>query len=427
MLRGEAKSKFLQDKTIMAQTVHILGAGCTDFRRNALKEGVTLGRLIVEAARSAIADAGIEPRDIQAGVVGNFASGLFTHQLHLGALLTDADPALRGIPTIHVEAACASGAAAVLTAAQLIAGGIHEVILVVGAEQQKTMSPLEGAEVLGAAAEYKLEREEFGEHLFPKLFAWIARLYMQRYRLTDEQLAKVAVKNRAHAMANPLAQMRDEPLTVEEAVFPSDTNSLIAPPLKISDCSPISDGAAAVVLCSGEFLARLTQRATARLLGYGQSTDTLALARKDPPDFPVAVRAVAQAYKMAQIGPKDLQGAEVHDCFTISEIVACELLGLAEPGKSAALLESGVTALPAARARIGAGDPPYSLPVNPSGGLIGAGHPVGATGVRQIVEAQLQLTERATGRQISGARRFLAFNIGGTFTTNVVTIWERAD
>jgi len=372
---------------------------------------------------AAIQDARVAPGDIQAGVVGNFASGLFTRQLHLGAFLTEIDPELRGLPTFHVEAACASGGAAVLTAAKLIMGGVHDVVLVVGVEQQKTMSPAQGAAVLGAAGDYLSESAQFGDFVFPKLFGRIAHLYAERHELTELDLARVAVKNRAHALLNPLAQMRDAPLALREACAESEANPRIAPPLKSSDCSQITDGAAALVLCSGRFAARLGGQATVRLLGYGQTTDYLPLAKKEVPDFPIAAKAARQAYNMANLTPAELHGAEVHDCFSISEIVSYELLGFSERGKGAKLLESGATALPALREELGAKRVPFRLPVNPGGGLIGDGHPVGATGVRQVLEAHRQLVGTAGNYQIEGARRILTFNMGGTFTTNVVMIW----
>jgi acetyl-CoA C-acetyltransferase len=167
------------------------------------------------------------------------------------------------------------------------------------------------------------------------------------------------------------------------------------------------------VLCSQRFLRKLGRPRAARLLGYGHTTDYLALERKDVPEFPYAVKAANQAYAMARIGPDDLHGAEMHDCFSISEIVQYELLGLAAPGRGAELLESGATALPDGR-----------CPVNAGGGLLGDGHPVGATGVRQMVEAYQQLTSQAGTRQIAGARRFLTCNIGGSMTTTVVMLWE---
>ena len=414
----------------MTQPVYILGTARTDFKRNFQKEGKSLRHIILEAARAAITDAGIQPADIQSGVVGNFAGGLFTRQLHLGAFLTEIDPSLRGIPTLHTEAACASGSVAVLTAAQQIAGGLHDVVLVVGAEQQKTMAPSEVGGVLAAAADYHAEKSHYGDFMFPSLFAHIADIYKKRHGLTEEQLARVAVKNHAHARLNPLAQMRDSSLSLKEAVTDSASNPRIASLLKISDCSQITDGGAAVVLCSRRFLNKLARRSAVRLLGYGHTTDHLALAEKDAPDFPIARRAAAQAYSMAGLTANDIQGAEVHDCFSISEILAYEILGFAAPGTGPALLESGLTALPAVRSSLALPNPsiplrPSPIPVNPGGGLMGDGHPVGASGVRQIVEAHQQLIGSAGARQIPGIERFLTFNMGGSVTTNVVMIWGR--
>ena len=397
----------------MSEPVYVIGAGRTDFRRNLRKEGKTIRSLIVEVGSAAIADAGIAASAVEAAVVGNFAAGLFAHQLHLGAFVTEIDPALRGIPTMHVEAACASGGVAVLTGARQIMGGLNDVVLVVGAEQQKTMPPQEGSEVLSAAADYQEERERYGDFMFPKLFARIAQVYAERYGLSEAQLASVAVKNVRHARLNPLAQMREAELTLEQASFASETNPMIARPLKVSDCSQITDGAAALVLCSERFFQKLAPRHASRLLGFGHTTDYLSLERKEIPGFPIAAKAAHQAYDMAGLGPQEIHGAEVHDCFSISEIVQYELLGFAAPGSGAKLLESGATALPAGR-----------CPVNAGGGLIGDGHPVGATGVRQVVEAHQHLTGQAGARQIAGAKRFLTCNIGGSLTTTVVTIWE---
>ena len=399
----------------MAESVYILGAGRTDFKRNFKKEGKTIRHVIVEAAQAAIGDAGIEPAEIQAGVVGNFASGLFTRQLHLGAFLVEVDPKLRGLPTLHVEAACASGGVAVLTAAQQIMGGLRDVVLVVGAEQQKTMAPVQGAEVLAAAGDYHLETPQYGEHMFPKLFARIAQAYERRYGLSEEQLAQVAVKNHAHARLNPLAQMRDSKLTLKEACTASEENPRFAPPLKVTDCSQITDGGAALVLCSERFVKKLGHRKPVRLLGYGHATDYLQLEAKDAPDFAIPRKAAEQAYSMAGVRPREIQGAEVHDCFSISEIVAYEILGFAEPGHGARLAESGATSMSGKRSA--------SVPVvNAGGGLIGDGHPVGATGVRQVGEAYAHLTGRAGQRQIEGIERYLTFNMGGSMTTSVVMI-----
>jgi acetyl-CoA C-acetyltransferase len=411
----------------MAEPVYVIGAGRTDFQRNFKKEGKTLRHAIVEAGQEAIANAGIAPVDIQAGIVGNFAAGLFTRQLHLGAFLTEIDEKLRGLPTWHVEAACASGGLAVLTAAQQIMGGLRDVVLVVGAEQQKTMPPAEGADVLAAASDYHVEKERYGEFMFPRLFGHIAEIYRQRHGLTDKQLARVAVKNHAHARLNPLAQMRHSKLTLTEAISVSDRNPSIAPPLKNSDCSQITDGSAALILCSERFRKTLSSRRAIRLLGYGHSTDYLPLEKKDAPDFVIARRTAEQAYLMAGATPAEIEAAEVHDCFSISEIIAYEVLGFAPPGGGTRLLESGVTILPSVRSLFElTGSSMRGPVVNPGGGLMGDGHPVGASGVRQVVETFQQLSGVAGERQVPGVRRFLTFNMGGSVTTSVVMIWELA-
>src|ERR1041385_9538958 len=204
--------------------VYILGGGRTDFKRNLKKEGKTIRDLITEAGRKAIQDAKIDPTEIKAGTVGNFNSGQFTKQLHLGAFLPEIDPKLRGIPTVHTEAACASGALSVLLGAQWVMGGFYDVVLVVGAEQQKTMSSLDGADVLGAAADYHNEKPEYGDFMFPKLFGRIAQIYIDKYGASPDDLATVAWKNYAHGKLNPLAQMRDADLTLDCASQVPDTN-----------------------------------------------------------------------------------------------------------------------------------------------------------------------------------------------------------
>lgn len=407
----------------MARPVFVVGAARTDFKRNLRKEGRCLGDVIVEAGRAALADAGMPASAVEAGLVGNFAAGQYVGQLHLGALLLDIDPALVGIPTAHVEAACASGGLAVAGAAEAIAAGIHDVVLVVGAEQQKTMAPADGAEVLATAADKAVERPLFGDHMMPRMFASIADRYATLHGLDDRQLSLIAAKNHAHASLNPRAQTRDGGLTLARALTADESNPRFAPPLKVSDCSQISDGAAALVLAATP----QAGRAAIRLLGHGRTTDRLRLADKDVPAFPVARRAAERAYRLAGIGPLDLDCAEVHDCFSITELVTYELLGWAGAGEAGRLVESGATILPQVRTQlVGTTVPRFSLPVNTGGGLIGDGHPVGATGVRQVVEIFDQLVGRAGARQVDGARRALSFNLGGTFTTSVAMVWERA-
>src|SRR5207244_3576265 len=301
----------------MSEPVYIIGGGRTDFKRNLKKEGKTIQQLIIESGKKAIDDAKIDAGEVQAGTVGNFNAGQFTKQLQLGAFIPEIDPKLRGIPTIHTEAACASGALSVLLGAEWIMGGLYDVVLVVGAEQQKTMSSLDGSDVLGAAADYHNEKPEYGDFMFPKLFGRIAQIYIDKYGASEQELAWVAYKNYAHARLNPLAQMRQADLTLDCASQVSDKNPSVAPPLKVSDCS------------------------------------------------------------------------------SITEILAYEILGLAEKGKGAELAKSGATALPQVRGEHISGKIGWEIPVNAGGGLIGDGHPVGATGVRQVHEAYQQLTEQA--------------------------------
>jgi acetyl-CoA acetyltransferase len=421
---GSLKSSKLN---IYMEPVYILGGGRTDFKRNLKKEGKTIRHLIVEAGKKALDDAKIDPGEIQAGTVGNFNSGQFTKQLHLGAFLPEIDPKLRGIPTMHTEAACASGALSVLLGAQWIMGGFYDAVLVVGAEQQKTMSSLDGSDVLGAAADYHNEKPEYGDFMFPKLFGKIAQIYMDKYGAKESDLAAVAWKNYAHAKLNPLAQMRDADLTFDCASQVSDKNPSVAPPLKVSDCSQITDGAASVVLVSGKYLEKLgrDKGKVARLLGFGHTTDYLPLDKKDAPTFSTARKAAENAFGMAKMKPRDLQGADVHDCFSVTEVVVYEILGLAQPGKGAELARSGATALPQVRNEKIGSKIDIDLPVNPGGGLIGDGHPVGATGVRQVFEAYQQLTNQAGARQIEGAKRYLTFNMGGSLTTSVAMLWGK--
>lgn len=402
----------------MPNPVYVIGAGRTDFARNLRKEDKGLRDIIVEAGRAALDSAGIEPSAVQSGVVGNFAAGRFTRQLHLGSFLTDIDESLRGIPTFHAEAACASGAVAFVAGAQQVMGGLADVVIVVGAEQQKTMPPNEVGDVLAGAGDYGHERPMYGDYMFPSLFGKVAEIYDKTYGLTVEQISSIAYKNRLHAKLNPLAQMRSKSLERAQACAVSDDNPMIAKPLiKASDCSQITDGAAAVVLASEGFAKKLGKKLP-RLVGLGHATDHLPLDRKDAPVFSTGRKAAQNAFQQAGVTPRDLHGADVHDCFSISEIVAYEMLGFAENGKGKEVAERGDTMLK----KVGGTGKLFS--VNPGGGLMGDGHPVGATGIRQLHEMFVQLTGKAGERQIEGASRYLTFNMGGSFTTSVCAIWN---
>jgi len=259
------------------------------------------------------------------------------------------------------------------------------------------------------------------------LFGRIAQIYIDKYGAKESDLATVAWKNYAHAKLNPLAQMRDADVTIDYASQVSEKNPSVAPPLKVTDCSQITDGAASVILVSEKYLERIgrDKGKTARLLGFGHTTDYLPLDKKDAPTFSTARKAAEKAFGMANLKPREMNGAEVHDCFSITEIVAYEILGLAEPGKGTELAKSGATALPQVRHEKMKGKIDIEIPVNTGGGLIGDGHPVGATGVRQVVEAYQHLTGQAGARQIENAKRFLTFNMGGSLTTSVAMIWGR--
>ena len=404
----------------MREPVYVIGAGRTDFKRNLSKEGKSLRDVIVEAGRAAIDEAGIEPAQVKSGVVGNFAAGRFTKQLHLGSYLTYIDESLRGLPTFHAEAACASGSVAMMAAIHQVVGGIYDCVIVVGAEQQKTMSPADVGDVLASAGDYGHERPMYGTYTFPSLFGKLAQIYRETHGMSDNVLPSIAFKNRAHARLNPLAQMRDVELTQETACTVSQANPDIAPPLKLSDCSQITDGAAALVLCSEKFLKSLSGAASRRraFAGLGSYDGPPAAAREGRTDVQRRRQSAKRAFDMANLTPRDLQGADIHDCFSISEVVAYEILGMAETGQGKVLAESGATRLPQI------GGPKGKIPVNPGGGLIGDGHPVGATGVRQVVEAYQQLTGQAGKRQIENARRYLTFNMGGSMTTNCTMIWS---
>jgi acetyl-CoA C-acetyltransferase len=397
----------------MDPTVFLLGAGRTDFKRNFRKEGKVLRDIIAETARATLDDARVPPADVSSGIVGNFAGGLYTRQLHLGSLLIDADPAFKGMPTFHTEAACASGGVAIVAAIHQILSGFADVVLVVGAEQQKTMSPAEGADVLAAAGDWDREKPVHGEHMFPKLFAQIAAQYLAMHGLGTDRLSDVVVKNYENAQRNPLAQKFGAPMSREAACTITEKNPEFAPPLKISDCSHVTDGGAGIVLASRRYMERTGRKDAIRLAGFGHTTDHLELSRKDFPEFTVARKAAKQAYDRANLTPGDIHAAEVHDCFSISEIIQYEVIGIAEPGHGWHLLADGATRF----------DGP--IPVNVSGGLMADGHPVGATGVRQVWEACRQLSGTAGERQLRDVSRFLCYNMGGTLTTNVCTIWTK--
>ena len=402
--------------------VYILGGFQTDFARNWTKEGKHISAMIREAVEGCLAATGVAPQQIDVGHVGNFAAELYAMQGHLGAFLVDVDPAFAGLPTGRHEAACASGSIALLAATAEIEAGRYDCALVVGVEQMKTVSPAIGGDYLGTAAWYELEAKGV-EFPFPKLFGKLGDEYDRRYGLKDEHLGHIAAVNYANAKRNPKAQTRTWYMSESHACEASSYNSVIGGRIKISDCSQVTDGAVAVILASEKFAtAYAKQRGTkldkvARIQGWGHRTaplrfdDKVAESAKDPYVLPQTRRAILDAYKRAGIADCwALDGIETHDCFTTSEYMAIDHFGLTAPGQSWRAVEEQVI------------DFGGKLPINPSGGLIGAGHPVGATGVRQLLDAQLQVTGNAGAYQVPNAKRFATLNIGGSGTTSVVFV-----
>lgn len=358
--------------------------------------------LVRDVALQAISEAGIKPSEIDAIFVGNMLSGMLAQQEHLGAFFAEE----LGLPVsaIRVEGACASGGLAVHLGVCAISSGMYRNVLIVGVEKMTDYKPEEVAHALmGAGSD--VEREAGAT--FPALYALMAQVHMTRFGTTSEQLAWVAVKNHYHATLSENAQF---PFAVSvEQVLKS---SMVAYPLHLLDCSPITDGASAVVL-SINSKHQIPNSKTVNIIASAVATDTLGLAqRKDLTTIDAAVRAGKMAYEQAGIGPSDIDVCEVHDCFTIAEVLAMEDLGFFKKGEAGEKIAAGVTTL-------GKGK---KLIVNTSGGLKAAGHPVGATGVKQIVEVFHQLAGSAGKKQVEGARLGLAHNVGGSGATAVVHI-----
>jgi acetyl-CoA C-acetyltransferase len=365
----------------------------------------SLRAVFVEAALNAIEDAGVDKIDSM--YVGCMSSGLFAGQEHLGALMADY-LGVCPIPATRVESACASGGAAFRQGFIEVASGMSEVVLVGGVEKMTDVSGGGATYALSTAADQ--EYEVYNGVTFPGLYAMMARAHMEKYGTTRKQLAQVAVKNHDNGSKNPHAQYRMK-LTIDQVV----NAVMIADPLTILDCSPITDGAAAVILCPVEMAKKISQKPLVKVAASAQATDTIAVhQRKDITELAAAEVAAQKAYKAAGVTPGDIDLVEVHDCFTIAEIAAIESLGFVEKGKGGPATEAGETAIGG------------RIPVNPSGGLKSKGHPVGATGVAQICEVTSQLRGEAGERQVEKAKRGLTQNMGGTCASSVVHILEVA-
>ena len=384
--------------------VAIIGIGLTKFGE---LWDTSFRQLMVEAGVQAIEDAGLDGKQIDGMYVGNMSAGQFVQQEHIASLIVD-HAGLVPIPCTRVEAACASGGLALRQAIIAIASGIHNIVVAAGIEKMTDILTGQTTGALATAADQ--EWEAYVGATFPGLYALMARRHMHYYGTTEEQMAMVAVKNHHNACLNPCAQYHNE-ITVEDVL----KSPPITSPLKLLDCSPITDGAACIILAPAEIAREYTDTPII-VSGTGQASDTLSLHdRSSLVSLRASTRAAEMAYKMAGVEPSDIDLAEVHDCFTIAEIMAIEDLGFCKKGEGGKLTEEGETALDG------------RIPINTSGGLKGKGHPVGATGIAQAVEMVAQLRGEAGKRQVDGAEIGVIHNVGGSGGTAVVHVLKRGD
>lgn len=379
-------------------SVAIIGVSTTKFGE---LWGTSPRVLAREAVYGAMKDADIAPKEIQALFVGNMLSGILGGQEHLGALFSE-ELGLH-VPAFKIEAACASGGLALHSAVVSVLSGLYKTVVVLGIEKMTDHKPEDVAAALMAAGS---QEERSSGATFPGLYALLARAHMKAFGTTIQNLAAVAVKNHFHASLNPNAQFHNA-ITKEQVL----TSSKIADPLRLLDCSPVSDGASALILSTKH--QALSAKRKIQIIASAVATDTLGLAQRESLlELNATKKSSKEAYRQAGVSPGDIDVAEVHDCFTIAEILAIEDLGFAKKGEAAAKLERGEYSLNKAK----------KLVVNPSGGLKGCGHPVGATGVKQVVEVVDQLRMRAGKRQVAGAKIGLTHNVGGSGATAVVHI-----
>jgi acetyl-CoA C-acetyltransferase len=382
--------------------VSIISAGMSKFGK---REGLLTRELFSEAAFEAFTRCPkLDPKkDIKAMFIGHMGEA-YEHQGHTGSTIADW-AGLTGIPATRTEAACASSGAALRSGIYAVLSGLADVVVVGGAEKMTHRTTSEVTEYLAMASDYPFE--QWHGITFPGLFALMATAHMHTYGTTEEQMALVAVKNHYHGSLNPKAHMQKE-ITLQMAM----TSRYVAWPLKLYDCSLITDGASCIVITKPELADKYTDQPV-HIVGSAQASDTIGLyERKSLTSLNATKIAAKTAYDMAQLKPKEIELAEVHDCFTFAELMAYEDLGFCKIGESGKLIESGQT-------RIGG-----KIPVNTSGGLKAKGHPVGATGTAQAYEMYLQLTGQAGKRQVKDAKVGLTHNIGGSGATSVVHIYR---
>jgi acetyl-CoA C-acetyltransferase len=382
--------------------VSIISAGLSKFGKN---EGLYARELFAQAVKEAYDRCPrLDPkRDIKAMFVGHMGEA-YEHQGHTGAATADW-AGLLNIPSTRTEAACASSGAALRSGIYAVLSGLADIVLVGGVEKMTHRSTAEVTEYLAMASDYPFE--QWHGITFPGLYALMATAHMHRYDTTEAQLAEVAVKNHYNGTLNPKAHMQKE-ITLEKAL----TSRPVATPLKLYDCSLITDGASCSILTKPELAQRFTDQPV-HIIGTGQASDTIGLyERESLTSLQAAKLAAKTAYKMAATTPDAVDVAEVHDCFTIAELIAYEDLGFCQTGEGGKLSEKGQTRLNG------------RLPVNTSGGLKAKGHPVGATGTAQAYEIYLQLTGQADQRQVRNAKLGLTHNVGGSGATATVHIYR---
>jgi len=380
----------------------IVSAGLSKFGK---LDGLYAREIFAEAAKEAFDNCPkLEPKkDIQALYVGHMGES-YEHQGHTGATMADW-AGLGHIAATRTEAACASSGAALRAAICAVRSGLSDVVMVGGVEKMTHRSTPEVTEYLAMASDYPFE--QWHGITFPGLYALMATAHMHAYGTTERQLAMVAVKNHYHGSLNPKAQLQKE-ITLETAL----SSRMVAWPLKLYDCSPITDGASCLILTKPELAKKYTDTPV-HIIGSGQASDTIGLYERESfTSLEAAKVAARQAHEMAEVKPEQVDVAEVHDCFTIAEIIACEDLGFCRVGEGGKLAERGETKLGG------------KIPLNTSGGLKAKGHPVGATGTGQAYEIYLQLTGRAEKRQVKDARVGLTHNVGGSGATATVHIYR---
>jgi len=383
--------------------VSIVSAGLSKFGK---LEGLYAREIFAEAAKEAFDRCpNLDPkRDIKMLFVGHMGES-YEHQGHTGATVADWAGLLH-IPATRTETACASSGAALRAGVFAVLSGLCDVVMVGGVEKMTHRTTSEVTEFLAMASDFPFE--QWHGITFPGLYALMATAHMHKYGTTEEQLAMVAVKNHHNGFLNPKAHMQKE-VTLEKAL----SSRVIAWPLKLYDCSLITDGGSCIIITKPEIAKKYTDMPI-QIIGSGQASDSIGMYERESLTSLIAAKIAArQAYEMAELRPEHVDIAEVHDCFTIAEIIGYEDLGFCKQGEGGRLVESGETKLDG------------KLPVNTSGGLKSKGHPVGATGTAQAYEIYLQLTEQAEKRQVKDAKIGLAHNVGGSGATATVHIFRK--